>query len=94
MPSHPSVKGSVFWVAVAEVILGQPEIVAPVGESEAAGVPEHVGMDVGQPGAERRDGDQIVDGLGWFRSDANSHGSLSLRVASSHSDPSRSRSSR
>jgi hypothetical protein len=67
MPSHPSVKGSVFWVAVAEVILDQTEIVAPVGESEAAGVPEHVGMDVGQPGADRRDGDQIVDGLAGER---------------------------
>ena len=36
-------------VAVAKVILDQPEIVAPIRESEAARVPQHVRMNRGNP---------------------------------------------
>ena len=50
-------------VAVAKVILDQPEIVAPIRESEAAGVPEHVRMDRRQSGSLRRGRDQVIDGL-------------------------------
>jgi hypothetical protein len=41
-------------IAVAKVILDQPEIVPPIRESEAAGVPEHVRMDRRQSGSLRR----------------------------------------
>ena len=50
-------------IAVAKVILDQPEIVAPIREREAARVPEHVRMDRRQPGTRRRDRDQIIDAL-------------------------------
>ena len=50
-------------VAVAKVILDQPEIVAPIRESEAAGVSQHVRIDRRQSGACRRGRDQVVDGL-------------------------------
>jgi hypothetical protein len=63
MAGHSGVVGRVFRVAVTEVVLDQAQIGAAVGESEAAGVPQHVGMDVRQPGARGRGGDQIVDGL-------------------------------
>ncbi len=39
-----------FGVAVAQEILDQPEIVAPIRQSEAAGVPRHVRMDRRQSG--------------------------------------------
>ena len=50
-------------IAVAEVILDQPEIVAPIREREAAGMPQHVRMDRRQSGARRRGRDQVIDGL-------------------------------
>jgi Tn3 transposase DDE domain len=50
-------------VTVAKVLLDQPEIVAPIREGEAAGVPEHVRMDRRQSSSPRRDRDQIIDGL-------------------------------
>jgi hypothetical protein len=57
------VMGRVPGITVAEVILDQSEIVAPIREREAARVPEHVRMDRRQPGTRRRDRDQIIDGL-------------------------------
>src|SRR4051812_42640682 len=57
------VMDGVSGVAVAEVILDQPEIVAPVREGEAAGVPQHVRMNRRQSGTRRRDRDQVIDGL-------------------------------
>jgi hypothetical protein len=50
-------------VAMAKVVLDQPEIVAPIRESEAAGVPQHVRMDRRQSGTRRRGRDQIIDRL-------------------------------
>jgi hypothetical protein len=50
-------------VAVAQVNLDQPEIVAPIRQSEAAGVPQHVRMYWRQPGTRRRLGDEIVHRL-------------------------------
>jgi hypothetical protein len=48
-------------VAVAEVILDQPEIVALIGEGETAGVPEHVRMNRRQSGSFRRGRDRVID---------------------------------
>jgi hypothetical protein len=50
-------------VAVAEVILDQPEIVAPIRECEATGVSQHVRMNRRQSGALCRGRDQVIDGL-------------------------------
>jgi hypothetical protein len=50
-------------IAVAEVILDQPEIVAAIRESKAAGVPQHVRMDRRQAGARRHGRDQVIDRL-------------------------------
>ena len=55
------------WVAVAEVILDQPEIVAPNRESETTGVPQHVRVNWRQSGARRRGPDQVIDGLAGER---------------------------
>jgi AraC-like DNA-binding protein len=45
------VVGGVARVAVAEVVLDEPQIVAFVGECEAAGMAQHVGPDTPQTGA-------------------------------------------
>jgi hypothetical protein len=50
-------------IAVANVILDQPEVVAPIRESEAARVPEHVRMSWRQSGTPRRGPYQVVDRL-------------------------------
>jgi len=50
-------------VAVAQVILDQPEIVAPIRQGEAARVPQHVWMDRRQSGTPCRRRDQVVDRL-------------------------------
>jgi hypothetical protein len=50
-------------VAVAKVILDQPEIVAPIRECEATGVSQHVRMNRWQAGTLRRDRDQVIDAL-------------------------------
>ena len=50
-------------VAVAKVILDQPEVVAPIREGEAAGVPQHVRMNRRQSGTLRRGREQVIDGL-------------------------------
>lgn len=50
-------------VAVTKVILDQPEIVAPIRQGEAAGVPEHVRMDRRQSGMPCRRRDQVIDRL-------------------------------
>ena len=50
-------------IAVAKVILDQPEIVAPIRECEAAGVPQHVRMNRWQASTRRRGRDQVIDGL-------------------------------
>ena len=50
-------------VAVAEVVLDQPQVVTLVGQREAAGVPQRVRMHAGQAGALGRRGDQVVDRL-------------------------------
>jgi hypothetical protein len=50
-------------IAVAQVVLDQPEIVTSIRESEAAGVPQHVRMNRRQAGTPRRDRDQVIDGL-------------------------------
>jgi hypothetical protein len=57
-------------VPVAEEVLDQPEVVAPIREGEGAGVPQHVGMDRRQSGAPRRGRDQVIDGLTGVRLDA------------------------
>jgi hypothetical protein len=57
---HPGVMGGVLGIAMAEVILDQAQVGAAVGEGETAGVPQHVGMDVRQPGTLGRRGDQAT----------------------------------
>ena len=50
-------------IAVAEVVLHGAQVRAPVGQVEAAGVPERVGVHVLEPGARRGLPDQVIDGL-------------------------------
>ena len=50
-------------VAVAEVVLDQPQVVALVGEVVAAGVSEHVRVDARQASALRGEAYEIADGL-------------------------------
>jgi hypothetical protein len=54
-------------VAVAQVILDQPEVVPPVRQGEAARVPQHVWMNWRKAGAGRRGRDQVVDRLAGQR---------------------------
>ena len=71
-------------IAVAKVILDQPEVVAPIRECEATGVPEHVRMNRRQYGTLRRGRDQVIDGLTGERLAAfrdEEPGGLSERVA-------------
>jgi hypothetical protein len=51
------------WIAMAEVILDEPQIVTFVGEGESAGMPEHVRMYRCQPRPRSGSGDKIVHGL-------------------------------
>ena len=53
----------VSGVPVAQVILDQPEIVPPVRQAKAAGVPQHVWVRRQQGGRHRRGGDQVIDRL-------------------------------
>jgi hypothetical protein len=48
---------------VAQVILDQPEIVSPIRQGEAAGVPQHVRVHRRQTGTSRRSRDQVIDRL-------------------------------
>jgi len=48
-------------VAVAKVILDQPEIVTPIRQGETTGVSQHMWMDRRQAGALRRRRDQVID---------------------------------
>src|SRR4029079_5234198 len=57
------VMDSMSGIAVAKVILDQPEIVAPIRESEATGVPQHVRMNRRPSGSPRRGRDQVIDRL-------------------------------
>jgi len=50
-------------VAVAQVILDQPEIVSPIRQSETAGVSQHVRMHRWQTRSLRRGRDQLMDRL-------------------------------
>jgi hypothetical protein len=50
-------------IAVAKIVFDQPEVVAPIREREATGVPQHVRMNRRQAGTLRRDRDQVIDGL-------------------------------
>lgn len=54
-------------VAVAEVILDQPQVVAAVGQREAAGVTQHVRPDPAEPGALADAAKQVVHGLAGQR---------------------------
>lgn len=57
-PGSPGsgVVGGVPWVSVAEVVLDEAQVVALVGESEAPGMTQHVGMDRWQVGTLRGGG--------------------------------------
>src|ERR1700682_3391086 len=50
-------------VALAQLLLDKPEIVAPIRQGEAARVAQHVWMDRRQSGTPRRGRDQVVDRL-------------------------------
>src|SRR4051794_40849746 len=50
-------------VAVAQVILDEPEIVATIRQGEAAGMPQHMRMHWWQAGTSRRNRDQVIDRL-------------------------------
>ena len=54
-------------IAVVKVILDQPEVVAPVREGKAAGVPQHLRIDWQLSGSPRRGRDQVIDGLAGER---------------------------
>ena len=57
------VMDGVSGIAVAQVILDQPEVVTSIRQSEATGVSQHVRMDRQQAGALRRGRDQLIDSL-------------------------------
>src|SRR5262249_14800949 len=57
------VMDGVSRVAVAKVILDQPEIVTPIRQGETTGVPQHVRVDRRQAAAPRRGRDQVIDRL-------------------------------
>ena len=57
------VVGGVAWVAVAEVVLDQAQVVAAVGQREAAGVAQHVGPDAAEAGALADAPEQVVHRL-------------------------------
>lgn len=50
-------------IAVSEVILDQPQVVAAIGQGEAAGVPQHVRMDGTEPGTFSGCADDVVHRL-------------------------------
>jgi hypothetical protein len=50
-------------ITAAKVMLDQPEIVAPIRQIEAAGVPQHLRMDWRQFGSPRRGCDHVIDRL-------------------------------
>lgn len=50
-------------VAVAEVVLDGPQVMALVGEVMAAGVAQRVGVDAWQAGAHGREAHEVADGL-------------------------------
>lgn len=54
---------SVPGIAVTEIVLDQSQVVAFVGEREAARVPQCVRMDIRKAGTPGRRSDQIIDGL-------------------------------
>ncbi len=54
-------------VAMAKVILDQPEIIARIRECESTEVRQYVRMDWGQSGVRRPGRDQVIDGLACTR---------------------------
>jgi hypothetical protein len=50
-------------IAVSEAILDESQVIAPIGEIEAAGVAQHVRVDRRQPGPFGGHGDEIIHGL-------------------------------
>ncbi len=70
----------VLGIAVSEVILDEPQIVASVGEVEAAGVAQHVRVDRRQPGPFRGHGDEIIHGLARERLRALRHEEPGQRI--------------
>ena len=57
------VANGMHGIAMPKVILDQAQVVAAVGEREAAGAPQHVRMYWRQPGPRGRLGDEIVHRL-------------------------------
>jgi hypothetical protein len=57
----------VLGIAVAEVVLNKPEVMALVGQVVAAGVPERVRMDAGQAGTSGREAHEVAYGLAGER---------------------------
>jgi hypothetical protein len=51
------------WIAMAEVILDEPQVVAFVGESESTGMTKHVRMYWCQPRPRSGNGDEVVHRL-------------------------------
>src|SRR5262245_38775151 len=60
---HPCVDDRVAGISMAQVILHDPQIRGLVGQVIAAGVPEHMRIDVRQAGVVGDAGDQVVDCL-------------------------------
>lgn len=48
-------------ISVAEIVLDQPQVIAPVGECEAAGMAQHVRVDATEARAEANCADQVID---------------------------------
>jgi hypothetical protein len=69
---------------VAHEVLQQPEVVTLVTEGVTRAMAQHVGPHPSETGALAGSADQVVDRLplmGWPRSETNSQGRLSSRVA-------------
>jgi hypothetical protein len=60
MAGDAGVADRVLGIAVAEIVLDEPQIVAAVGEGEAAGVTQHVRVDRRQRSTSRGLGEQMV----------------------------------
>ncbi len=59
----PACRAGVLGVAVAEVVLDQPKVMALVGEGMSAGVAQRVRMHARQAGASGREAHEVADGL-------------------------------
>ena len=52
---------------MAEIVLDEAQVAAAIGEGEAAGMAQHMGMDMAETGADAGSRENVVDGLPGHR---------------------------